>query len=166
MKRGVFKKKKAQSTMSMPFGLIFSIFLIVVFIVVAFIAVKYFLNTGKCADVGLFYSNLAKQVDDIWRGSGADTSFKISLPAGITKVCFANMSNPITNNLDGSRIKGFDPDSNIFLLPKSETCNMGKNNIPHLDISKITKDRNPYCVSAKGSILIKKDVYDRLVSLS
>ena len=56
------KYKKAQQTMSMPFGMIFAIFLIIVFVVFAFMAVGGFLDIGKSADVGMFYDELQEEI--------------------------------------------------------------------------------------------------------
>ena len=44
--------KKGQQSMSLPFGMIFAIFMIIVFVVIAFVAVRGFLDVGKTAEVG------------------------------------------------------------------------------------------------------------------
>lgn len=163
IKRGIINNKRGQTTMSLPFGLIFSIILIIVFIVAAFIAVKSFLDVGECSSVGFFYRDFEKQVNDVWRGSGADVPFKIDLPSGITKVCFANMSARITNLVDAGEIRNFNPESNVFLLPVAASCDMHQKIIENLDITRITSSRNPYCISSKSELRIKKEIYDRLV---
>ena len=87
------KARRSQNTMSLPFGMIFSIILIVVFIVVAFIAIKHFLDIGDCAKVGQFYGELQKKVDDAWRSQESSFEISISLPSGLrirqssVKVC-------------------------------------------------------------------------------
>lgn len=151
--------------MSLPFGLIFSIILIIVFIVVAFIVVKSFLSTNKCSQVGSFYSDFEHQVNNVWKGSGADIPFKISLPTGIKKICFANMSALITNQEEMKEIRNYDPESTIFLLPTSESCGMGQKIINHLNLAEITATKNPYCISTDSEIRIKKGVYDSTVMI-
>lgn len=145
--------------MDLPFGLIFSIFLIVVFIVIAFIAVKYFLNTGKCAEVGTFYRDLEEKVNVVWKSTETETSFKISLPSGITKICFANTTGRFYSN----DILSYDAEDNLFLIPSSNACNLGNREIPHIDITKITAVKNPYCINNGESMRIKKEIYSKLV---
>lgn len=158
--------KKAQSTMSLPFGLIFSIILIIVFIVVAFIVVKNFLDTGRCAKIGFFYDDFEKKVNEIWRGAGSDVIFKIDLPSGVKKICFANMSAQITNNLDMKEIRNYNPDSSVFLLPNSASCGMSQKNIGHLNLAEITKTKNPYCISANSEIRLTKGIYDSSIMIT
>jgi len=161
MKRGILKNKRGM--MDLPFGLIFSIILIVVFIVVAFIAIRYFLNLGKCSQVGLFYQDFENKINTAWKSTSTSDLFKVSLPSGIDKVCFANMSARITNTQDGSLIRSYSPDSNLFLIPMSATCEMPQKIIAHLNIAEITKTKNPYCISSKSDIKIKKGIYDKFV---
>lgn len=148
--------------MDLPFGLIFSIFLIIVFIVIAFIAVRYFLNTGKCADVGLFYRDLQNKVDDAWKSTETVKEMSISLPSGITKICFANMSARKTS-AEGEEILNYNNEQNLFLLPPEKACNMEGKAIAHIDINKITEKRNPYCIPVENKIKIKKDIYSKFV---
>ena len=83
--------------MSMPFGIIFSIFLIVVFVVIAFIAVGYFLDIGRSSGVGMFYREFQDAVDEAMGGQFSEAVFAIDLPDGVKQVCIANLSEPITN---------------------------------------------------------------------
>jgi len=159
--------KRAQQTMGMPFGMIFAIFLIVVFVVIAFIAVGGFLDIGKKASVGLFYDELQDAVDEAWSGQSGEFDFAIDLPSKITEVCFANLSNVITNR-DGKydNILKYDVyEANTFLIPPGSAENMPWKLIKHLDIDTITRDSNPYCVSVKSKLRIKKDFYDKLVAI-
>lgn len=163
MKRGGLNSKKAQQSMSMPFGLIFSIFLIVIFIVIAFYAVKFFLNFGDSSKIGLFYQDLQKSVDKAWESQSSEFDFKIDLPSSIEKVCFANLSARVTGSqADYEQIKDYDfYDVNVFLLPPQNAKNMQFKLITHLNISKITASKNPYCVPVSQELRIKKDFYDR-----
>ena len=158
-------KKRAQQTMGMPFSMMFAIFLIIIFIVVAFMGVRFFLDFGKSADVGLFYQDFQGTINDAWAGQTSSDSFDIHLPDAIEKVCFANLSASITANpeeYDQIEIYEFKP-VNTFLIPPGSTGGMPYKQIEHLDIGRITEDENPYCVDASDELIIKKDFYDKLV---
>ncbi len=161
--------KRAQSTMEMPFGIIFAIILIVIFLVVAFIAVNHFLNIGSCSSVGLFYDEFQKKVDSAWEGQEMSFDFKVSVPSGITKICFANLSKANTGSQgDYDEIKNYDVyDANTFLLPPGKACSMPYKLIKHMDIANITKSKNPYCVdlTQRDVLRIKKGFYDKFVTV-
>ena len=149
----------------MPFQLIFAIFLIVVFIIVAFIAVKYFLDLGKSSSVGLFYKEFGEAVDEAWSGQSSESTFKIDLPSGIKRICFANLTKPITGSqTDYMMIKNYDVyEANTFLLPPEYAEDMEWKLIKHLNITKRTATSNPYCVDVSKDLVIKKGFYDKLV---
>jgi len=158
--------KRAQQTMGMPFSMMFAIFLIIVFIVVAFMGIRFFLDFGRTADVGLFYKDLQEAVDDAWAGQSGSKSFDINLPDAIQSVCFANLSAEITAFPDEYaqiEIYEFKP-VNVFLVPPGDAEGMEYKQIEHLDIAKITEAENPYCVDADDDLVIKKDFYDKLVT--
>ncbi len=158
-------EKKGQQTMALPFGMIFAIFLIVIFIVVAFIGVKSFLSFGDTSSVGLFYQELQEAVDDAWRGQSSSSKFEMNLPSKIDKICFANLSATITHKGDDYEfIKDFYVyEANIFLIPPGAAEGMEWKLINHLDITKISETKNPYCVNVADGLMIKKDFYDKLV---
>lgn len=149
----------------MSFGMIFSVFLIVVFIVVAFIAIKSFLDIQRTSDAGLFYREFQEAVDDSWAGQASEFKFKIDLPSKVEKLCFANLSAKITGSSnDYLQLRNYDVyEANVFLIPPGDFQGLEHKWINHLDIEKITLEKNPYCVDASGSLSIKKDFYDKLV---
>lgn len=157
--------KRGQQTVGMPFGMIFAIILIVVFIVIAFIAVSYFLDIGESAGVGLFYDDLQSAVDDAVRAQSVEKKFGISLPSGVEKICFANLSATITNKgADYEAIRNYDVyDANTFLVPPEKAQNMQWKKIERIDIEKITEVQNPYCVDVDDGLTLKKDFYGRYV---
>lgn len=158
--------KRGQQTMGIPFGLIFSIILIVVFIVLAFIAVNYFLDIGKCSSVGMFYDDLQDSVDKAWSSQTYDDTFEVSLPSGIEKVCFGNFSADITDPMidEYREILNYEVyEANTFLVPPEKSCNMQWKQINHINISRITEMRNPYCVDVSRDLRLKKDFYDKNV---
>jgi hypothetical protein len=163
--------KRGQHTVGLPFGIIFAIFLIVIFIVIAFIAVSHFFDIGKCSSVGMFYEELQKEVDEVWVSQEtAGKDFEINLPSGIMKVCFANLTSDILPEGDASVLDDYDEisiykyqEANIFLVPGGGACEMQFNNIKHINITKITETRNPYCVDVSRDLVLKKGFYDKFV---
>ena len=158
--------KSGQQTMGMPFGMIFAIFLIVVFVVIAFIAVRGFLDIGETSGIGLFYDELQDAVNEAWSQQSGESDFKINLPSGIEEVCFGNLSNNPSQNPKYKNILKYDVyDANTFLLPPEKAQGMSWKLIEHINITKITELKNPYCVPVKKGLTMKKDFYDKLVSI-
>ncbi|RMD46115.1 hypothetical protein D6829_00395 [Candidatus Pacearchaeota archaeon] len=157
--------KRGQQIMGMPFGVIFSIILIVVFIVIAFIAIGSFLDIGRKSSVGLFYKDLQEAVDNAWESQSAEFDFKINLPSGIKKVCFANLSKTINSNDEVyDEIERYSVyDANVFLYPPQKAEEMQWKKIRHINLSKIIANENPYCVDTSKNLKIKKGFDDRLV---
>jgi len=159
--------KLGQQTMGMPFGMIFAIILIVVFVVIAFIAVGGFLDIGRSAGVGMFYDELQEAVDEAHNGQSGEFPFKVDLPSAVTEICFANLSDTINNNDPKYReILNYEVyDANTFLIPPTEAEGMQWKLIKHINITKITANKNPYCVSVEKDLRIKKGFYDKLVMI-
>lgn len=151
--------------MSLPFGMIFAIILIVVFVVIAFIAIGYFLDIGRSSSVGIFYRDFQNAVDDAMRGQFEESFFEIDLPSEIESVCFANLSAEITNSgKEYDAIRNYDVyNANVFLVPPEYAQNMQWKLIERINVSKITLEENPYCVDADDGFVIKKGFYDKYV---
>lgn len=163
------RSKKAQEIFGMSFGMIFSIILIVFFIVVAIIAVRHVLSVMSCSKVGLFISNIQDEVDSAWNAEEQSVEFKGNLPSGVKKICFSNTQASFSGP---DRDLGIEidiyPDMNMFMIPLNKACDMGEVNIKHIDIEKITRTNNPYCVDVskgKVSMMIEKDSNEALVSI-
>ena len=169
MKRGLGKSNKsAQHTMGLPFGIIFAIFLIIVFIVIAFVAIKYFLDIGSCSGVGMFYDELQRGVDDVWATQESNREFEMDLPSGVMKICFGNLTGEISQTDevldDYGEISIYKyQDANVFLSQAGEACEMQFSKIEHINITKITENRNPYCVDVSRGLVLKKGFYDKFV---
>ncbi len=155
--------------MGLPFGLIFSIFLIVIFIAVAFMAGKSFLDISTCSKVGLFYEDFEREVDLVWKGGKVEKEIEIGLPSGIKKICFGNLSEGISITNDGEEYENLYHlgyyKANIFLYPQQKACDMPYKYFKHLDIANITSEQNPYCIEANAPIKISKGIYDKLVKI-
>jgi hypothetical protein len=158
----LLKSKSAQHVVGLPFSVIFAIFLIVVFIVIAFIAINYFLDIGECSQIGEFYNELQEEVNEVWASQESSVNFEININSGITRICFSNLSEEMTGNQeDYEQIKNYEVyKANLFLIPPEKTCNMPYKFIKHINISEITKDKNPYCINTNQILKIKKGFYD------
>lgn len=158
--------KRGQQAIGMSFGMIFAIFLIVVFVVIAFIAVNSFLDIGGTASVGLFYDELQDAVSNALRSGESNRKFAIDLPSGIEKICFANLSMLPKNDDYGDYdvISDYEfYEANTFLVPPEKAQGMAWKLIDRIDVSKITEDRNPYCVDVDDGLKIRKEFTSRLV---
>jgi hypothetical protein len=168
------KSKRSQGIFGMSFGMIFSIILIVFFVAVAFIAIKSFLSTQRCAQIGIFKDNFQTEITKTWNSQKSEFEFKSRLPAQIKYVCFADIDKGITATGTAGNIgrelgvyKGYI--ANMFLYPTEPACGMVYHEIEHLDIDKIISSKNPYCIAVDDgniNIQIKKDFGDKLVSVS
>jgi hypothetical protein len=150
-----FGRKKGQELFGMSFGMIFSIFLIIIFIIIAWIAIKHFLDISNCAKIGIFVDDLKKDVDKAWNSEKSEFDFNSNLPSSLEYVCFANLSDRITakgieknigNEIGIYKYSG----ANMFLYPREKACNIPYHKIPHIDIESITSKKNPYCVKIEG----------------
>jgi len=156
--------KRGQEAVGMSFGMIFAIILIVVFIVFAGIAINSFLDLGSSTNVGMFYDELQGAVDNAIKSQESDKAFAIDLPKGITHVCFGNLSAPITNQEFYGEIRNYEVyNANTFLYPPAKASGMEWKIIDKINVTKITRNQNPYCVSVDVDLRIKKSFYDRLV---
>lgn len=163
MLKSVIKNKKGQESMSIPFGFIFALILIVVFILAAGYGIKFFLGISKCSQVGFFYEDLQKKVNSAFEAQTYNDYFELNVP-GATKICFGNLTARITNPIDYEEINIYQyEDANTFIVPTTVACNMPFKKISRINISEITKQQNPYCVKVGTKINIKRDFYDRSV---
>ena len=83
MKRGQFQ---------ISFGMLFSIILIIAFVAVAIYVIMFFLKMKKCSEISLFVKDLQEKIDRAWSSEESDFLFTRSLPSGIKKVCFIDLS--------------------------------------------------------------------------
>ena len=168
-KRG---NKRAQQSIGMSFGTIFSIFLIIFFVIIAFFVIRYFLNFQKCAEISFFLEDLQDEVDTAWNSEKSEFTFSQNLPSNLEQVCFANLSNPKANSPQEiyMDIKLYeDTNANLFFYPTINACDIPYHFIEHINIDKITQNANPYCfeiLKGKVSIDIKKERGESLVDVS
>jgi hypothetical protein len=153
------QSKRSQETLGISFGVIFSIILIVFFIIVAGIVIKSFLDTKKCAELGIFIDRFNSHVENTWNSQSYSGEFKGNLPKKINYICFANLSNSIKGDFEN---QGYDISlyegrrANTFFYPMNEACEMPFNQIEHLDLERITKNNNPNCILVyEGRAILK-----------
>ena len=154
--------------MGMPFSVIFSIILIVVFIITAGIVVRHFLGLQKCSEMSIFLKGLQDNVDKVWQSSAREETFTVGLPSSIKEVCFTNMTEPLTDNKYSDvkvRYGFYNP--NFFFYPPEKACEIPYHTIKHLNISSVTKGRNPYCITNENNpkMKISKGFYESLVRI-
>jgi len=163
---------RGQETLGIGFGVIFSIILIVFFLVVAGIVIKSFLDTKKCAELGIFKDRFESEIKKTWNSQTYKGPFNANLPGSIEYVCFSNLSRTITGAFEE---EGYDialyegRRANTFFYPTNKACEMPFSQTNHLDVEKITKIHNPNCVPViKGKIVleIEKGLNDRFVSVN
>jgi hypothetical protein len=162
-------QKRGQSTFGMSFQMIFSILLIVFFVVVAFIAIRAFLKTKDCAQVGIFIEDFETEIKKAWNSQKSSFEFKGRLPTKLDYVCFANLSRPVKGEYEDI---GWDlgvyqgQGGNTFFFPHEKACGMPFKNVKHLDVESITASKNPYCIPIADGVIsfqIEKRFNERLV---
>jgi len=79
-----------EGQLKLSFGMIFSIFLIIVFIFFAIYAIQNFLGFQEDVKVKQFYDNLQNDVDKAWKSTKASKIVEYNLPEDVERVCFSN----------------------------------------------------------------------------
>jgi len=140
--------------MKLSFGMIFSIILIVVFLIFAFYAIRMFLGVTDVAKITKFRENLQEDINDLWKGTKGSQKMTYELPGKIKKVCFK----------DPQR----DYEYNLIFEPEDAVGGLEPININNIDIDKITRDENPYCIETKNrkiELVLKKGFGESLVMI-
>lgn len=164
--------RKAQQSIGMSFGIIFSIILIIFFLLIAFIAIRAFLGTKDCTQVGIFLGDFEKEIANTWNSQGVSTDFKRTLPTSIEYVCFTDFNkNPKGefNYVYDGIIYYKGSGANLFFYPKDSACKTPYKTIKYLDMESITELENPYCIPVESGIIrinIEKGFNDRLVKVN
>lgn len=134
--------------MKLSFGMIFSIFLIIVFIAFAGYAIKRFIDMQHTIQIENFVKELQSDVDAMWKLGGSSEE-EYPLPNKISAVCFQD-----------DEFGNLEFRSSKFIELKD---------IEHIDISKITMDEEPYCISninGQVKVIISKKVREDLVTIT
>jgi len=143
------KRVDKTGQMNLSFGMIFSIILIVIFLAFGVYAIIKFLELQESIQVSTFLNDFQNDVNKMWKSSQGSQSVKYTLPTKISAVCFQQ-----------------DEFENLKFT--SERIIRGKI-IDNIDIPKITKDENPFCiksVNGKISMTISKNFGEQLVTIT
>ena len=147
--------KRGQEVFGLSFGMIFAIILIIAFIGVAVYVIYYFISLSNCTKVGLFYDDLETEIEKSWKSDGPRTEdFESSVPSGVTKVCFGNLTQSAIPTADQAAQKSLDDeyyqdvDNNIFFYPSDKACDGdgASTKLQHVTIQKF------FCVPVKNDV--------------
>lgn len=165
------RNKKAEGFLGMGFGMIFSIFLIIIFIAVAIYAIGVFVNFSKCSQIGMFMDKLQNEINTAFNSQYTEKEFPGQLPSNLKYVCFANFSKSIKGDYEqiGEDLERYSNDNhNMFFYPRQKACTLPSKFISHINITSISKTDNPNCfqiVNGKVKIKILKGFNEGLVKL-
>jgi len=162
-------KKRGQ--MRLSFGMIFSIFLIVVFLAFAIFAIQKFLGLQSSVQVAKFVDDLQSDIDKMWRGSQGSIEKEYNLPKEMVHVCFtdygSNKKGEHNNIYDTLRQTYFE-NENLFFDPIGSGQGLDSLEINHINLQKTTESENPFClekINGKIKLTIKKDFGESLVMI-
>ena len=160
--------------MTLSFGMIFSIILIIVFIAFSFWAVKKFLGIQEGVKLGQFEDTFQSDIDKIWRGTQGSQSVSYSLPSAIKGTCFVDYSKPYKGNIEQEELysdlkQAFWEEENLIFYPVGSGDGNDALILKHINLEKITSSENPYCLYTKDgkiSATIKMNPGDSLVTVT
>jgi len=142
----------------MSFGMIFSIFIIIMILAVAIYAIVKFMDIGSCARAGLFYDDLQGEIDRAWNsgpGTYLNENFEITVDKAVDNVCFGEVP-PSPTGLSTlatelrKKFEDYPEERNIFLDPPENICGeLSSKKLQHVNISEF------FCkkVDEKGKII-------------
>ena len=137
---------KKKGALSLSFGMIFSIIMIIAILGVAFYAISYFLNLQKCTTTSLFHQDFQNKINNAWSAEIVSEEFSLTLPKRIESVCFGSLNSPGDLSGETERIHEDllrystlkqQENSNMFLHPQDKSCEMGYRTAKHIDLSEL-----------------------------
>ncbi|RMD67652.1 hypothetical protein D6817_00865 [Candidatus Pacearchaeota archaeon] len=176
------RDKRAQSSVGISFGMIFSILIIIFLVAVAIYAIKTFLSVNKCAQTGLLYDRLQSEVDDAWRSGLVREEVGLDLPASgirstsLTHLCFGKVdpNNVPAGLVDDEReryekiaeVFGVEAaESNVFVYPPTAACGRS---LAHYQIKHLAVPAGFFCkqiVDGKVVVNLEKETSSPVVLL-
>ena len=151
--------------LSLSFGMIFSIILIIGILGVSFYAINYFLDLKKCTDYGLFIQDFEKKVVDAYNSDSIKLTFTGSLPSAIKEVCFGSFksSSTLPEYQEIKRVYG-STNGNMFFYPIASAVDIcGKaayRNIEHLNTDRLGGFTCFQVKSGKLTLKLEKGSFD------
>jgi len=137
---------KKKGALSLSFGMIFSIIMIVAILGVSFYAISYFLNLQKCTTTSLFHQDFQNKINNAWSAEIVSEEFSLVLPKRIEAVCFGSLNSSGALSGETERIHEDlirysnlkqQENSNMFLHPQDKSCEMGYRTAEHIDLSEL-----------------------------
>ncbi len=152
-----------RADLNISFGMIFSIILIIAFVAVGFYAIRGFLKTKDCAELGQFKQDLQDEINRAWSSDESSFIFKRTIPA---EACIINISlnQAGANKEQYESFRKLGYQGNLFFYPLSK-CKGSVFNLNHINLEKITSKENPYCIPKKVELKIVKSFNDPRVCL-
>lgn len=152
----------------LSFTMIFSLFMIIITVVVAFYVIQNFIGTSECIKVQLFYEDLEKEVDNVWRSSKAQIVFNGALSSDISSVCFGSPGELSPEKYSEQyralrRYVGLE--GNVFLFPPLRKCdsNLLSHTVSHAQVP------TSFCAEVKENkvsvTLVKASSADTFVTI-
>lgn len=155
-------EKRGQLRIS--FGIIFSIFLIIVFLFFAFKVISSFMDVNECADIAKFYGDFQKSIDKAKNYQETTQPVKINLGSTVDKICFVDLNANQTGPYQ--KPDSYDVGDNFFIIYQEEGCEQFSNHIfKNLNVTKITETNNPNCFENGQELTIKKAFSSRIVTI-
>jgi hypothetical protein len=156
-------EKRGQLNIS--FGMMFSIFLIVIFIFFAFKIIFAFVGTTKCLDITSTYTDLQKEIDRAKSSQTYTREYEIDFGSSVSKICLFDFNSSQKGDLNLPDVMVIGENS-FLIFKKSNSCeSLSRYQFKGINISKITQFQNPICFDNGDSTLIKKELYSGLVVL-
>jgi hypothetical protein len=153
-----------RGAISISFGLIFSLIIIIAILGVAAYVITYFLGLQKCTEISLFYQNLQDEVNAAWNSEITRDEFVGKLSGGIEAVCFRDGGYIGGDEQYGELVDYGRSGQNMFLYPPEKTCNQVAWKIEHVDLSEL--GWHCYENGDRGiRIGLEKGSFDNLVKL-
>lgn len=171
-KRGKEEKiNNKRGQMQLPFGMIFSIILIVVFLGFAFYAIKTFLAFQDSAKAGKFFDDLQSDIDRIWKSSRSSEQQEYVIQSGAGFVCFIDFSSDAKggNSIFYPELGRADYGGENLVFYPVKFNGFESKEINHINIEQTTDKENPLCIKTKNgkvSLFLKKDFGEALVTIS
>ncbi len=139
---------KKRGDLSLSFGMIFSIILIITFLVAGFYAITKFIGFQQTIQTEQFLNDLQNDINKMWKSPQGSQTIVYSLPTKITSVCFED-----------------DEFQNLNFISKEILA--GKK-IENIDIAKTIQEEDPFCIpniKGKLSLRLVKDYGETLVTI-
>ena len=174
MKKGVARNERRggkKGQVELSFGMIFSIFLIIVFIAFAIYAIGKFLDIQKSAKTGQFVQNLQVDIDKMWKSSSGSQEVEYSLANSVSLACFQDFElpkkGPRQDIYDDLRLARSENENFLFYPVGSSGGILGVE-IKNINLRQMTASENPYCIENENGIIkmiISKGAGEALVKI-